>query len=303
MSACFSGEATAPEPAFPDGNGGGLIAYSIRAAAATIRYLYHERGRHGTDPPDRSFAAEDACPAISPDGDKSIVFLSNRDGAQNIYVMDIDGSNVRQADRYYRAERATVVGGRRLRDPVHVKDYASYTELWKMNADGTGQVQINRKRVPGRTADAFPPTGDTILFMSNRDGNYEIYTMEINGSNQRRLTASPEQKIFPMWSPDGAKIAYSVNSPRNRSAVIHVMNSDGSEDTALTTAVGRSENPCWSPDGSKIVFQSERDGNFEIYSMNPDGSGQTRLTNSTGWDGWASWGVRQGDDPGDLINP
>ena len=127
--------------------------------------------------------------------------------------------------------------------------------------------------------------------MSNRDGNYEIYAMDIDGSNQQRLTSSPEQKIFPVWSPDGGKIAYSVNSFSNRRAVIHVMNSNGSDNTAITAADGRNENPCWSPDGSKIVFQSERDGNFEIYSMNFDGSEQTRLTDSHGWDGWASWGV------------
>ena len=47
--------------------------------------------------------------------------------------------------------------------------------------------------------------------------------------------------------------------------------------------------PAWSPDGSHIAFTSNRDRNFEIYVMNSDGSGQTRLTNNDAWEGSASW--------------
>ena len=99
-------------------------------------------------------------------------------------------------------------------------------------------------------------------------------------------------RYFQHWSSDGSKLAYSLNVLISGipQAEIHVINADGSGDTTLTNAPGRDENPCWSTDGKSIVFQSERDGNFEIYSMKADGSNQTRLTNHNAWDGWSSYG-------------
>jgi tricorn protease-like protein len=97
--------------------------------------------------------------------------------------------------------------------------------------------------------------------------------------------------VFPVWSPDGSKIAYSRNylSGGIPQADIYICNTDGSNEVKLTSASGRDENPCWSPDGNQILFQSERDGNFEIYKMNSDGTNQERLTNEPAWDGWGSW--------------
>jgi hypothetical protein len=85
-------------------------------------------------------------------------------------------------------------------------------------------------------------------------------------------------------------------------AQVHVMNADGTGDTVLTSLGDVNEDPCWSPDGAQIVFQSTRDGNFEVYIMNADGSDQRRVTNHYSWDGWPSWGRRcvLGDANGDL---
>ena len=58
----------------------------------------------------------------------------------------------------------------------------------------------------------------------------------------------------------------------------------------VTNAGGISENPCWSPDGAQLAFQTDRNGNFEVYVMNSDGSNQRRITNNSAWDGWPSWG-------------
>jgi len=110
-----------------------------------------------------------------------------------------------------------------------------------------------------------------IAFVSNRDGNYEIYIMNPDGSNQTRLTFNGKNDLNPSWSPDGKKIAF-TSYPYHG---IYVMNSDGSEQTRLTD--GYDEEPAWSPDGSKITFHSARGGNWEICMMNADGSNQTYL--------------------------
>jgi hypothetical protein len=73
---------------------------------------------------------------------------------------------------------------------------------------------------------------------------------------------------------------------------IHLVRADGSGDTMLTDAAGLNEAPCWSPDGGLIVFNSTRDGNYEVYLMNADGSNQRRLTDHPAEDGWPSWGRR-----------
>jgi TolB protein len=127
--------------------------------------------------------------------------------------------------------------------------------------------------------------------MSNRDGNYEIYTMAADGSDQVRLTHTPDWEIFPVWSPDGKEIAYSrkFRADGRMQGMICVMNADGGNDRAITKVETRDENAMWSPDGRFIVFQSVRDGNFEVYRVKRDGGDPMRLTNHPDWDGWAAY--------------
>ena len=135
------------------------------------------------------------------------------------------------------------------------------------------------------------PDGTRILFMSNRDGNYEIYTMAPDGSGQTRMTNTTEWEIFPTWSPDGRRIAYAqkFRAGGRLEGSIRVMDADGSSDHQVTATETRDENPMWSPDGRFIVFQSVRDGNFEVYRIDADGSNPLRLTDQPAWDGWASF--------------
>ncbi len=129
-----------------------------------------------------------------------------------------------------------------------------------------------------------------IAFTSNRDGNYEIYTMYPDGSNLTRLTNNPAQdfvpawsrNITPAWSPDGSQIAFVSDRDGYYSMgnyEIYVMNADGSGQIRLTNDSAWDGHPTWSPDGSQIAFTSWRDGKPQIYVMNADGTGLQRLTN------------------------
>ena len=111
-----------------------------------------------------------------------------------------------------------------------------------------------------------------IAFVSNRDGNFEIYVMGINGKNQRRLTKNRGDDWSPSWSPDGKRIVFSSGQDGNRE--IYVMDADGGNQLNLTNSPQGDYSPSWSPDGERIVFSSAR----EIYVMDADGVNQQRLT-------------------------
>ena len=134
---------------------------------------------------------------------------------------------------------------------------------------------------------AFLGTNGKIAFSSTRDGNYEIYAMNPDGSGVTRLTNNPASDEWPAWSPDSTKIAFM--SYRDGNWEIYVMSADGSGVTRLTNNPASDHCPAWSPDGTKIAFNSYRDGNGEIYVMNPDGSNPTRLTNNSADDEQPDW--------------
>ena len=219
---------------------------------------------------------------ITPATDK-IAFWSNRDGNDEIYVMNADGSGQTRLTN----NPASDVRPAWSPDGTKIA-FESYRdgneEIYVMNADGSGQTRLTNNPGPDWTP-AWSPDGTKIAFTSSRDSDLEIYVMNADGSGQTRL--SNGGGTDPAWSPDGTNIAF--DSVRDSNGEIYVMNADGSGPTRLTNNPARDVSPSWSPDGTKIAFQSDRDGNDEIYVMNADGSGQTRLTNNPGPDWTPAW--------------
>ena len=116
-----------------------------------------------------------------------------------------------------------------------------------------------------------------IAFQSSRDGNFEIYVMNPDGSGQRRVTQAPSNDITPSLSPDDTSIVFA--SDRSGNWEIYAVRAEGGEPRALTAGQGANSAPSWVMEGTKILFVSTRDAiNGELYLMNPDGSGIERLT-------------------------
>jgi len=121
-----------------------------------------------------------------------------------------------------------------------------------------------------------------IVFSSDRDGEWDLYLMDPDGSNVRRLTHGAVASD-PCWSPDGSKIAFT--SIRDGGREIYVVDSDGTNMKRLTDVPSQrgSRSPSWSPDGKKISFASDRVHPGAIFVMDADGKNPEVLIDLPGW--------------------
>lgn len=135
------------------------------------------------------------------------------------------------------------------------------------------------------TAGAAPPpapsptpggvTGE-LLYASNKDGRWAIYSLRADGTGERRLTDPAANNYNGVWSPDGRTIAFV--SERDGNQEVYLMGADGSGQRRLTNAPGADEAPAWSPDGSSLAFVSDREGGVRaIYFMDREGGNLLRI--------------------------
>ena len=233
--------------------------------------------------------------ALAQPGAGRIVFVSSREGSEQIYVMDADGSNVARLTNAGTnwtptfSQDGTKIAFASTRD--------GNLQIYVMNADGSNVTRLtNPSGRSGRPA--FSPDGRRIAFNSDRDGSDQIYIMDADGTNVTRLTNPPGTSGQPAFSPDGRTIAF-VSDRQNRIGPlriggefqIYVMEAKGANATRLTNTPGASIYPAFSPDGQKIAFQStvERRPQVnmiervsQIYMMNADGSNMKQLTSTLG---------------------
>jgi TolB protein len=161
------------------------------------------------------------------------------------------------------------------------------SDIWVVNADGTGAVNLTKDPDWANWSPAWSPDGKEIAFFSTREDEPGLYVMRPDGSGLRRIMAGDTE--YPTWSPDSTRIAFmSLGFPPGGSSDdydVYVVNADGAGLKRLTQTPGETGFPAWSPDGSAIAYVHDRDpGQFlyDIYLMNADGSGQHPITPGAG---------------------
>jgi len=233
----------------------------------------------------------DYTPHWSPDGSR-ILFDANREGAENgsLYVVDLDGSSL---------TNLSLNSGLGYVDPSSWAPdgskilFESGGHIYLTNPDGTDPIELEEGIRP-----AWSPDGSKIAFFMMDQSGADIYLMNADGSDRTRLTEGVAA-MLPSWSPGGTKIAFNTSS--NDGFGVGVINSDGSNQRTLagqTLLDLQQQFPIsWSPDGTKVALmrmektwaELSAEGKFDdlkvdIYTLNADGTGLTRLTDSSGMD-------------------
>jgi Tol biopolymer transport system component len=182
--------------------------------------------------------------------------------------------------------------------PTHLVTLSSTFDIWTIRGDGTGARRLTT--TGSDTSPEFSPDGARIAFESRRAGQADIWVMNVDGSDQHAVTATPDiREGQPTWSPDGAQIAFHsspITTLNLANPDIEVIDADGTSRRNLTnTPLAKDVKPHWSPNGSKIVFEAGSPAiataapNDDIWVMNADGSHRRRLTSEPGREWFPQW--------------
>lgn len=283
-----------------------------------------EPGQHLRNVRQLTFGGQNAEAYWSPDG-KRLIFQSTRDGdgCDQIYMMDADGSNVRMVS----TGKGVTTCGYFLPDGEHIL-YASTHEaseecpprpdrskgyVWPVHpgydiflakTDGTVVKKLTGSEGYDAEATVNWKTG-RIVYTSKASGDLDLWTMDVQGGDRRRITTSFGYDGGAFYSPDGARLVWRAHHPgdaesrakykalldQNLTAPmkmeLFVAAADGSNMKQITNFGCASFAPQFTPDGKRIVFSSNKNNcdsrEFELFLIDIDGSNVEQVTDFGGF--------------------
>jgi Tol biopolymer transport system component len=216
----------------------------------------------------------------SPESDR-IAYVTERDGQHQLMVnkdatmpgllTTIPGEEIGDWSRNGEAVTFTVRSG-------------AGRGLYIRNPDGVNEFRLTDQP---DSSPRLSPDSKRIAFISARDGNDELYMIDVDGANLARVTQTNAPEYDISWSPNGQTILFV--SEKDGNPEIYSISRNGSNLKRLTFNAVVDRYPIWSPDGDRIAFVSYLDGDADIFIMDSDGGGQRRLTLNDAMDTRPSW--------------
>ena len=295
-----------------------------RAWLAAEIYLIDGDGTNPRRLTENAFA--DCFPALAPDGTR-IVFDSNRLRAEgesfntsDLFVMNADGAGqmalVRGSSTTWSSDGKRIAfhaSASGTGKPINSLPGAATTDsdIFVMNVDDFLKQRLRPMNITNNPAaiddDAdWSPKGQRIIFTSHavtdtaeNHVTAEIYMIDADGMGKpTRLTNNTEEERAPSWSPDGKRIVFCCRRG-GPDLEICVMNADGTAQVQLTENTIGDLTPSWSPDVKQIVFHRRvgGQGQFQLFLINVDGTGEKQLTLPPGLNAFPNWGEVRGRGP------
>jgi len=217
-----------------------------------------------------------------------VAFVSNRDGNDEIYMMDYDGAN------------QTRVTFNKIKDYMPAWSPDQRTIAFTSYRGGTAGLYLRNiyegKETPVSTkgtnfSAAFSPDGKKLAFCSTmtEEGNAEIYILDLESMKTKRLTFNSATETAPSWSPTGREIAFTTDRLGSGSPQIYIMDAEGSNVRKASFGGNYHDSPAWAPTSDRIAFVSRVDNTFDIYILNLRTNQITKLTENNVRNESPSW--------------
>lgn len=263
------------------------MSVACRALVGTIRVVAETTGELD---PDGYLVSLDGGSAQSLPVNGSVSFQDVPEGSHQVALSDL-------------ASNCTLAGSS-VRN-VDVLDGQTTEEVFAVTCEWTSHIAFTSGRDGDYEVYVMNPDGTGLINLTNNaasdigsswspDGNRvafrrngDIYVVDRVQGGETRLTYDPATDRGPAWSPDGSRIAFM--SFRTGYSDVFVARPDGTGLVNLTNSPSDDDEVSWSPDGSQVIFSSNRTGNYELFVINADGTGLTNLTNSPARDGTPAW--------------
>ncbi|HVU15093.1 MAG TPA: SdrD B-like domain-containing protein, partial [Phototrophicaceae bacterium] len=235
--------------------------------------------------------AADQGPTRSPDA-RWVAFTSDRDGNDDLYLVAADGSGLRRltSDAATEDDPAWSPDSQRI---AFESNRSGRWEIYTMDVQTGVVTQITSGASDNRYPD-WSSAGATIAFQSNRTGGWQLYVYDLGTGTTKRLTNLPQNTTNPVYSHGSGQIAFTVQQSDGRS-ILYLAGQDGSNPQPISDPKGNASNPQWYSDDTLIAYQSDLDGDMDVYVYDLKTQTTRKLTSNSVADTAPTWACGKPD--------